>query len=343
MATCIYCRRLDPPCGFNKEHIIPEALGSFRNALTLADSEVCRACNQHFGDTIDRLLTRDSGEAALRFRHRLKDAAEVRGMFKERVRARLPDDGSPLGGIYFDMVPPPEGELEPNVEMVPQVGFQRADGKGWDYFTEEQIRDQSGIAERIRRDYSRLRLVWYESEPMKDRILKLLTDKGIRFKGTTEFEPLLPVKPSGRVTVELEILFDVPLARAIAKIAFDYLAKMQGAAFALRGEFDAVRRFIREGEGKRLEFVHTLDAPIVKDKRGGPPPAWHFITLYWDGRREAILVQVALFNQFAYHVRLCLDFRGVWREVLSGHVFDVKMLEVRELPKTRIALPGIAF
>ena len=160
MATCIYCRRVDPPCGFNKEHIIPEALGSFRNALTLADSEVCRACNQHFGDTIDRLLTRDSGEAALRFRHRLKDAAEVRGMFKERVRARLPDDGSPLGGIYFDMVPPPEGELEPNVEMVPQVGFQRADGKGWDYFTEEQIRNEPGIAERIRRDYSRLRLVW---------------------------------------------------------------------------------------------------------------------------------------------------------------------------------------
>src|SRR6266480_1640430 len=173
MPTCIYCRRVDPPRGFNKEHVIPEALGSFRHALTLADSEVCADCNQHFGNTIDRLLTRDSGEAALRFRHRLKDAAEVGGMFKERVRARLPQDGSPMGGIYFDIVPPPEGELEPNVEMVAQVGLQRADGNGWDYFTGDQIRDEPGIAERIRRDYLRLRLVWYESEPMKDRILAL--------------------------------------------------------------------------------------------------------------------------------------------------------------------------
>src|SRR5256885_3172149 len=119
MATCVYCRETDPPRGFNKEHVIPEALGSFRNGLTLADSEVCWNCNQHFGDTLDLFLTRDSAEALLRFRHRLKDPADMRGMFKRRVRARVPLDGSKWGGIYLDLVPPPEGELEPNVDMVP--------------------------------------------------------------------------------------------------------------------------------------------------------------------------------------------------------------------------------
>jgi hypothetical protein len=174
---------------------------------------------------------------------------------------------------------------------------------------------------------------------MKDRVLALLTEEGIRFTGTTEFEALPPTKPGGRVTVQLDILFDVPLARAIGKIAFNYLTKIAGAAFALRGEFDAVRQFIRDGNGKRLDFVYTLEVPIVKNRSGDPPPTWHVLTLYWDAKREAILVQLALFNQFAYHIRLCRDFRGLWRELLSGHVFDVEKLEVRELQKTRIAPP----
>ena len=300
-------------------------------------------CNQHFGDTLDLFLTRDSAEALLRFRHRLKDPADMRGMFKRRVRARLPLDGSKWGGIYLDLVPPPEGELEPNVDMVPQVGFERDDGKGWDYFTEEEIRERPEVVERIKRDYSKLRIVWYEGQPMKDRVLALLAEKGVRFKGTTEFEALPPMTRGGKLTVEVELLFDAPLARAVAKIAFNYLTKTQGAAFALRPEFDGVRRFIRYGEGKRLEFVHTIEGPIVKDRRGGPPPVWHVLTQYWDEKREAILCQLTLFNYLAYHVRFCRDFGGVWRELISGHVFDVEKRAVRELHKTRIALPGYAF
>ncbi len=74
----------------------------------------------------------------------------------------------------------------------------------------------------------------------------------------------------------------------------------------------------------RLEFVHPVEAPLVKDRSGGPPPACHLLTLYWDGRREAILCQLALFN---YQVRLCRDFRGLWRELLRGHLCDVEKRE----------------
>jgi hypothetical protein len=209
MATCIYCQCTDPSCGFNKEHVVPEALGTFRNSLTLADSEVCGDCNQHFGDTLDLFLTRDSAEALLRFRHGLKDPAEMRGMFKKRVRVRVPQDGSKWGGLYLDLVPPPGGVGEPNVDLVPSSGTMEGVGT----FTETQIREQPNIADQIRHDYSRLRIAWYEGQPMKDRILALLAEKGIRFKSTTEFEALPPTKQGGKLTVEVELLFDVPLAR----------------------------------------------------------------------------------------------------------------------------------
>jgi hypothetical protein len=80
MPACIYCQHADPPCGFNTEHVIPEALGAFHDNLTLSGSEVCRECNQYFGDTLDRMLTRDSYEALLRVEHGLKESAGIPGI-----------------------------------------------------------------------------------------------------------------------------------------------------------------------------------------------------------------------------------------------------------------------
>jgi hypothetical protein len=59
---CIYCLHDVPPEGFNTEHVILEAFGKFKSNLTL-NKVVCRACNQFFGDHIDRILARDSFEA----------------------------------------------------------------------------------------------------------------------------------------------------------------------------------------------------------------------------------------------------------------------------------------
>ena len=53
-----------------------------------------------------------------------------------------------------------------------------------------------------------------------------------------------------RVTAEIEFTFDKMIARAVAKIAFNYLAKTQGADFVLPQDFDSVRRFIRHSEGQ---------------------------------------------------------------------------------------------
>ena len=99
MPTCIYCSRTDPLRGFTREHVLLAAFGSFQDAPTLQNA-VCAECNQYFGDHLDRLLARDSAEAVLRLHHGIKDAQGLHRMFNERVRVRMPDDGSRWGGLF---------------------------------------------------------------------------------------------------------------------------------------------------------------------------------------------------------------------------------------------------
>src|SRR5437667_4979715 len=117
MPTCIYCQRADPPCGFTREHVLLAAFGSFQDAPTLPSS-VCAECNQYFGDHPDRLLARDSAEAVLRLRHGIKNPAGLHRMFNERVRVRMPDDGSRWGGVNLKFVAPPAAQQAPLGELV---------------------------------------------------------------------------------------------------------------------------------------------------------------------------------------------------------------------------------
>src|SRR5439155_15582902 len=253
MPTCIYCRRTDPDCGFHREHVIPEALGTFEkgDVITLTQ-EVCAECNQYFGDTLELFLNRDSAEAMLRFRHGLKDPAEVRKFFRRRVRARLPRDGSQFGGAHLDFVPPPAGEPEPYIDIVPQFGFERRDGKGWEFFTEQQFRDEPDWPKRIATDLGPNRVVLYNSDESKERLMKL-TEERLPLKNPQETPGIKPFA-AGRVNAEIELTFDKMLARAVAKIGVNYLAKTHGAELVLRSVFEGVRRYVRYGEGSSPDF-----------------------------------------------------------------------------------------
>ena len=58
-------RSMPPP--FDRDHVMPEAFGTFDENWTL--DCVCKACNGHFGRTIELTLARGSTEALLRLRH----------------------------------------------------------------------------------------------------------------------------------------------------------------------------------------------------------------------------------------------------------------------------------
>src|SRR5205823_6819709 len=136
---------------------------------------VCAECNQYFGDHIDRLLARDSAEAVLRLHYGIKDASGLSRMFNERVRVRMPDDGSRWGGVVLKFVAPPAGQQAPFVELVvPQVGFERRDGR-WDYFPEEQLPPARELALRFETVYTGRALTLTDSEADEQGLNALLS------------------------------------------------------------------------------------------------------------------------------------------------------------------------
>ena len=339
--TCIYCKRTEPACGFNREHVLPQAFGRFEDNLVLHDA-VCADCNDHFGRTFDLFLGRDSWEALLRFRHGLKDPHEVRGMFDRRIHVTLPRDGTQWGGVHLELVPPIDERHEPVVDLVPQVGFERLDGDGWDYWTEDDVRNATSDFKSLHDErYGKHRVILYDCDESRDRLLALLEELEIPFKREDEFRGFPPFE-SGEVRAEIDAHIDRDIVRAMAKIGFNYMAYACGAEFALRSEFDAIRAFIRESEGPAdwRAFVEIRQEPILADDS----PRWrqtdgHIVALNWNRARTRIMVRVSPFNGWTYLIKLARRFHGIFREIGSGHVFDINTRRVISLTHTSRIIP----
>src|SRR5205814_9517651 len=79
--TCIYCQ--GSGVKFNREHVIPEAFGKFKDNFVLTC--VCVNCNQFFGDELELVLGRNSREAILRLHHGVKAPAGAAKLKYDRV------------------------------------------------------------------------------------------------------------------------------------------------------------------------------------------------------------------------------------------------------------------
>ena len=64
MPRCIYCKQVDVQ--FNREHVIPEAFGTFGADTMILEGQVCKPCNSTLGGRLDLVLARDSWESRLR-------------------------------------------------------------------------------------------------------------------------------------------------------------------------------------------------------------------------------------------------------------------------------------
>lgn len=59
--ACIYCKSKDG--FFNREHVMPQAFGTFEPEFPVLNDCVCAECNNYFGRTLEFALSRDSTEA----------------------------------------------------------------------------------------------------------------------------------------------------------------------------------------------------------------------------------------------------------------------------------------
>jgi hypothetical protein len=319
--TCIYCGATEEHVAFNREHVVPESFGRFNGALVLHDM-VCVGCNSHFGDTIDRALARDSIEGLERYRQGVKSPRDARNFQYGNVKL-LAHEAGEFSGAEIRLAAA-EGEADLRANIRPSAAIHESGGEGYISFTAAEI--LSGAWATARVDW-RKGVKLFGTDEAVGQMRDALELRGVKLKS---YRPLTP--PS--VVPELAQEFTIPpeVRRAIAKIAFNYLAFRLGAEFACNPAFDTIRRFIRHGEAPAIAPVHIGDdLPFAM---AGPPekrPVVHFVAIDAHSDHRNMLGVVTLFGYFTYTIVLAEDFHGPWPEVPVAHLYNIKTLTASEM------------
>lgn len=334
-STCVYCRGGGP---FDREHVVAKSFTTrVRDNLTLAPGErpaVCRSCNEYFGKTIDLRLGRSSYEASLKFLGGRREPQNL-DQLSRALTVRLPPD-SPLGELRLRYVPARPGGTGLAVEPVPQVTLKK-DGV-WYCFDEDELAELDAKEEGFVGSEGAVYCSESDGDETRTRLLDALAAKGIRFKktGPLDMESFLG---DGVVDTIVGIDFNGLLARAIAKIAFNYFVYVtyqNFPALSLDAAFDGVRDFIRNGVGDWRCFVSARPGPpLVRLGSKFTRISGHVVRLDWErGSNTHIHCVVCLFGAFVYGVLLCPQADLVWRDIGSGHHWNLAEDQVEELPSS---------
>jgi len=231
---CIYCGSEDNE--FNREHVIPQAFGTFEPESFILYDVVCKPCNQYFGDTFEISVARDSFEALLRLQYGLKQPAKgAADLLYRRIELKVDQPGPWFGATVVLM--PDKGGTGLEAVPVPQVAFRWKGSSEWYYLLEKELSDDKAVRPYRRPTPGTLEIrVMGGAERDRERLVEKLkaVDIGFAAQGTLS----APVVRDGSLQVEVIAQVDAIVLRTIAKIAFNYVASQHGAEFVLRADFD---------------------------------------------------------------------------------------------------------
>jgi HNH endonuclease len=320
--TCIYCKQKKPIKQFKREHVIPLALGSFKNNPFILRDKVCFDCNQYFGKNLELILGRGSFETLMRITHGIKDFKPIKD---DRIEIRYPLKGD-FEGAYMRLVGYQERDVF-EVELLPQVAFKRKNIEEKVFFKKDKIPSK----EELEKEGFNIKELWiYGDKKEREQIAAILKEKEIEYKP-------MKIKPLSETDEQIKLgkrpfkaIVDNINFRIYAKIAFNYLASIQDVNFVLHDDFDSIRNFIRYDKSFPIKFINIDDSPILfGDQASDPLTDGHLITMEWknDG---PIFAQIKPFNQIKYKIILCANFHGVYRPIHSVHHFNIHSGEISE-------------
>jgi hypothetical protein len=317
MRRCIYCLKDKKETAFNREHVVQQAFGVF-DGDNLVLNCVCEACNQTLGDTIDLHLSRDSIEAFDRYAMGVKAPADYKSLGKRsQTRVEFDKDG-PLAGAEGYFVAPPEG-TDLGVTPKPRVGFRHtADGP---FVFWAPLDGLPSKEELIAKGFQKGQPLHMQTqgEASPEEFRAALAEKGLSFTPDSEVPPL-----HGPVYVEAVFNLSRPQFRAIAKIAFNYLATVGGPDLAAGPEFNDVRRFILLDEGTR-----PVEVPL---RRQAEAKRCHYVAVQTVG--DKVVAHVSLFMRVMYYVVTLAPHR-ISKPLSSAHFFDLdtrRIIETAPIP-----------
>jgi hypothetical protein len=303
---------------------MPQLLGHFRENMVLHNT-VCRDCNNNLGKQLELWLGRHSFEALQRWRFGQKPISDLGKLRGKGVKLRLPL-GSPWEGAVVVL----RGNSEANelmVDLTPQIGVKRPRDEEFRFFTEEEFSkaadDEIGVEKG-----SLFKIIGLGDSGL-EKVFALLRKRVPSFKKEHSM-PALDTS-EGEVLVAVTAHISALLVRAIAKIAFNYLAHKAGS-FALDPSFNEVRRFIRLGEGSWKRFVSLSNVPVLaNDALWYGALRGHIVVLDWPGRAGGIVSKVSPFNEITYVVTLAHRCEALWRPLQYGSYFDWENEEIKPL------------
>jgi len=161
-----------------------------------------------------------------------------------------------------------------------------------------------------------------------ERVLETLKSAGIKFH--QEGSLMKPITDDGKVLVEISAAVDQTIFRAIAEIAFNYMAHQHGSDFAPLADFDDIRNYIRYGTAprwaERMPVVVPFPNPILfDDTRQSRQTNGHLVTFDWNAGQMGFMGQVSLFNTITHRIAICPSYKGIWHPDMGrGHHFDIE-------------------
>lgn len=319
LMTCIYCEGSKRVGEFDREHVLPEAFGKFKDAPVLHDT-VCKDCNQYFGNTVDNRLARGSLQGAVRYFRGIKPLRRFRDVDQKRVKlsARAPSQPT-LRQAEF--VGTPEGE---GLAFTPGISYQSIFSNTKQFISLETL-ERGGWKKSDDIDRQHPVILSYSDAHVLERIQQALAQLKL---GVEILDTIDKTEAGQRVLVVVDaVIEDLLLYRAIAKIAFNYLAYTIGRDFALRPIFDRTRAFIRQGSSSNTFVRKRSPINIFGDRDEAARRRGHIIALELAADGTTVVGFVEFFGVITYSVTLGM-FGQLAIPISSGHYFDIVSTKV---------------
>lgn len=324
--TCIYCLQTKQQALFNSEHVIPKSFGLFGSETFTLINMVCAKCNQKFGDTIDNCLSRKTLEGLHRFQYGVKNSKKFKYSKHAKNQTRI-ITGGPFKGQEIELLAN-ENITGLNCRPKGDILLKREDGS-LDAYYMDQLPDRETLKQRYPDSFKEIKIV---NSDKKDCISKDLSQ---RFNVNYELND-----ETHHVDCEAKSIYTKEIFRAIAKIAFNYLAFVKDTSLIIQECFNPIRNFIVEGEGEWNQFIQIENEPIIPDNDRMAVDV-HLVKV-GTNKRE-ISASVSLHNKIHYKICLTTDYKKM--PFKYGHYFDPHGKKINKVVESSLiqAKPGDLF
>ena len=329
--ACIYCTNTKDKNQFNREHVIPKAFGTFGVDTLVLNNLVCQECNQSLGNSVDRVFAQKSLEGVQRFNFGLKPTKDYDSNKYGKEHIITISEGMLKGLACKKRV----DTATNNLILIPKkddIGCRKVNGE-YDFYSLKDIPSKEffDAAYSLHTD----RIIIFSCSVDHNKIIEV-----IKKKYGSNVQHIVYDDTSERNCIT-ECEFTSDLQRALAKIAFNYLAyNNKGNNIIFQKCFNPIRKFILDGTKPYYPVIERNNNSILSEKNNQAILA-HIITIYYSPNDRSLMVSLAINNYIHYKICLTPTYNSdLTIETHYGHYFDFHNKKIGKIEATNILQPS---